>query len=229
MTSNINIPQWVDNFLDKPESRRRKKLSTANSMKAQPACKNRRKYVTSVNGSQLKWDYDAIMSFFRSRFITTRRGLESYRRRHGGDGPTVNTILNYFESFEACIAKALELRKRPSSGCDRHELILNGIRFGITTMKSYIAARKSFPDVFPSLRYVIKRFGLYSNYVKILNSCKSEAMLEKFLLLYNSTDRLPTRAICIKYGIDYDMLVKGFRTRNAFQKFIDELRFKTGD
>lgn len=228
MPGNIKIPQWVDSFLDKSPAAKRRKLSPANAMKPRPACSNHRKYSENIPESQLKWDYDAIVSFFKSHCITTRRGLESYRRRHG-DGLTVRTILNFFESFDACVLKCFELKKMPKKECDRHELILNGIRFDITTMQSYIDARKSFPDVFPSMRYVIKCFGRFSNYRKILNSCKSEAMLEKFLLLYNSTEKMPMRAMCLKYGIDYDSVVSGFRTRNAFQRFIDELRFKIGD
>lgn len=85
------------------------------------------------------------------------------------------------------------------------------IEYKVSSFRKYMKARNTYPDVFPSVGWVIERFGSFPNLLEVSRKTSIDKEMEKLVSFRLShRGRLPEERILEKAGINIKLLKRFF-------------------
>ena len=170
------------------------------------------------------------------KMLYSRKSYRKYRKTFDPTMPTDNKIVEFYGSwtnFRNQVFTPEELHKfrvltySTTENVGRtpisDEKIFNIIQFlGIKTWKELQNARKSFPDLIPHERTVVKHFGSIKNLRKLLQIRNLKSTIERYIILCLSfkVTRLTPYA-CRRNGVDIDWAISVVGSKKKFYELVD--------
>jgi len=162
---------------------------------------------------------EQLADYLREKGFKTRDQLRAGRRE--GD-PTDTDYRRVWGSWTEAVK---EIWGRP---IDRAFVAKGVIQFELWTTRAYQAKRKELQekqltDILPSLRAVYREFGSWSALKRIARAMSLEKVLDDYIALKRKLGRRPKVEECAAAGIVLEKALEIYRTKRAFDMFIDDL------
>lgn len=164
-----------------------------------------------------KFTRQELLDYLKNNDIRSWRILE--KKRIDGD-PIPNDYRREFGSWRASLDEAFG--KSPVPVEIDVDFVLKSIPyFNAWTYKNYINARKTSPDVLPSIYFVFKNFGKFKNFISFAREKSLEKTLEDYSVLVRKLGRSPTIDECRAAKLRIDFSSSFLKRKSGLDDLVD--------
>lgn len=194
--------EWVDKVLKLKPQQRIKKFK---GQKKQLVKKDSQKRIKKVQRVQKKklMPYQLVQLCNQNK-IYTIRSLNQYNRTHQ-EKISISSIFYWFGTWKS-FKRRLDYVDCKQKEFTYDQVINACVRFQINSKTKYMQANKKQPTIFPKYSWVVRNFGCWKYFEKILQACSVQHMLWLYVRKKIQLGRYPTKNQCKKYHIELQML-----------------------
>jgi hypothetical protein len=198
----------LDDIIKMPAARRRK-LNLSKKTK-----KEYNKY------PRKKRSREELIAYLRINEIRYSRKLEAVRQE--GDP----NVYDYRKEFGSWANATLAANGPPSPSIGRFDaeyMAKAVIEFDLWTQAKYRAARQRSPDIIPSINFVYKEWGKWSNLTAYAREVSMKKVLNSYMAFWRRLGRVPTIKECEEEVINLEKPIKHFGSKREMDKLLSEL------
>jgi hypothetical protein len=97
------------------------------------------------------------------------------------------------------------------------------LEFGLWTQHRYREMRKQNPEIIPSIYFVYKEWGTWSNLKAYAKEFSMKQMLNSYMALWRRLGRTPTLTDCEEEGINLESPIAHFGSKREMDRLLSEL------
>jgi hypothetical protein len=170
-----------------------------------------------------KFTQDELVSFVRERNVRAIRQIEKVRKQ--GD-PTVSDFRRAFKKWRDVLCIAYGWNEPLDVVRDPEYLAKVVIQLGITTVEGYIEAHRKRPDIVPSYRHLIQKWGGFRRLKEITRRYSLALLLNDYLVLKRRLGRHPTLEECKFANVNLEKGLEFFGKKERIDEFLDSMEKK---
>lgn len=163
---------------------------------------------------------DELLAYLRTHQIRHTRQLEGIRE--DGD-PNVYDYQKEFGSWGQAILVAYGPPPPSIGRFDAKYMALAVIEFGLWTQQLYREKRKLHPDIIPSIYFVYREWGKWSNLKSYAKEYSMKQVLNSYMALWRRLGRTPTLKECDDEGINLEAPIRHFKNKRNMDRLLSEL------
>jgi hypothetical protein len=193
---------WV-----KPKQRRR----------VRPPFRRRKRYNTEPK--RRVFSREELIEYLRANNFRSVQQL--IRGRKPGE-PREYDYRREFDKWQNAKTEAfgMELSAVEDLGFDDESIISSVIECNLWTIDAYLAKRKQMPDIFPSMRQVLKRWGKYSVLKGVARQRSLKGTMDAYRKLWNRLGRTPSMGDVRSAGIELGKAISHFKSKKELDEFM---------
>ena len=174
--------------------------------------KTKRKYRRHQRANRCR---EELIAYLRINGISTSRHLESHRSE--GE-PNVYDYRKEFGSWQKAILEA-HGHPLPTIGkFDAKYMAKAVIEFDLWTQAKYLEARKRSPEIIPSINFVYREWGKWSNLTSYAREYSMRKVLDLYMALWRRIGKTPTVKDCNEEGISLESPILHFGSKREMDK-----------
>ena len=189
---------WIGVFKHLSNKKKKRLKVTCKGIKACTFKKRFQKKETSA---------DEIENYVRNHGLKSRLQLIERIRSGDEDAPAISAIRKYFGTWTKLWEKIYGIRYGYVE-YNAEELIKLFVHLKIYDVKAYMSAKRRDRYLIPSQRQIYKHFGKFALFFRIVKANSNESIFERYIALYKSSGKIPTKTECRKNGVEIDKLLK---------------------
>lgn len=164
-----------------------------------------------------------MLSYIRERGEKSR---DKFRLASDPSRPSVGDIVREFGSWTAAVRAAFDNSASEAAPTTAEYILRCVLDLGLWDTKSYLSARKSRPDIVPSLYRVLSEWGKFSNLFEMARQKNIERTLVELLKLKRKIGRIPSISDAKDNGIALDDAIKFFGSKQKLDGMIVDLEIQ---
>jgi len=162
---------------------------------------------------------DELLDYLRQGAIRSTRVLD--RKRSTLD-PTVFDYRKEFGSWRKAVDDAFG--KGPLKPSIDARYVLRAVPyFNAWTWKRYLEARRAHPEILPSVRFILREFGKFSEFVACARWVSLEQTMESYRALWRKLGHRPLLEECRNNGVRIDFAIEFFRGKAGLDKLVGDM------
>ena len=167
---------------------------------------------------------DELIQFLRDYNIRSARKLCRLTLEEGVRRPNISHYFREFGKWNDAKIAAFGRQIVPfSPRIDAEYTVRVVIEFGLWNYRKYLRARKARPDIIPSYRQIINKWGRFSKMIYVARAFSLKEELASYRELKKITGHWPTMAECERHGVNISGAKEFFGSKKKIQDFINDV------
>ncbi len=156
-----------------------------------------------------------LLEYLRKTGIRSSRRLMALRK--DGD-PIVWDYRREFGSWSKAVEQAFG--RELQADFDPRYLLKTVIEFNLWSQRAYQRARNKAPHIFPSVKFIIKMWRTWANFMKCAQATSLDAALDKYRKLERRLGHRPTMRECRVRGVLIEEALRRFGGKHTLDELL---------